>query len=371
MAEDVKEDIENALNVIVSSTGSSGNMKTELKTKIFETVSTLRRLFVKIIDINESYVRKITELGKQEATTNTARGESTDRTNKYIGEPSSDTVRNTRGQPEWKVAPPGEGKAKLYSEVVQGKTTQKTFKVNVASRDKQTTDTIIGVLKSKINPTDIKVGIRSIKTLRDGKVQLETGSIQEAETLMNSIRDKIGDTMETNIQKPRKPRLKIHNIPEEINTDNIEATLIKQNPDIGLEKGEIAPKFTYETKRQTRNIVIEVNSQTRKKLIHNKVKLGWVNCGIEDYLVATRCYKCSRFNHRMRDCRGVETCPICAGKHGLKECKAQPAEFKCINCQTYNYHNKHTKINENHSSLDRKCPSMMAIIEKYKKNTDY
>jgi hypothetical protein len=45
------------------------------------------------------------------------------------------------------VAPPVEGKAKLYSDVVGGKATQKTFKVTVASRANQTADTIIEVLK--------------------------------------------------------------------------------------------------------------------------------------------------------------------------------------------------------------------------------
>jgi hypothetical protein len=74
---------------------------------------------------------------------------------------------------------------------------------------------------------------------------------------------------------------------------------------------------------------------------------------------------------RMKDCRESETCPLCADNHNLKDCKAQSADLKCINCRAYNYHNKNTKINENHSSMDRKCPSMLAIIEKYKKNTDY
>jgi hypothetical protein len=54
--------------------------------------------------------------------------------------------------------------------------------------------------------------------------------------------------METHIQRPRKPRLKIHNIPKDIATDNIEDTLIAQNPDLRIEKGHIIPKFTYETK---------------------------------------------------------------------------------------------------------------------------
>jgi hypothetical protein len=74
------------------------------------------------------------------------------------------------------------------------------------------------------------VGIGSLKTLRNGRVHIETGSIQEAETLTNNIRDKLGDKMETNIQRPRKPRPKIHSIPEEISTDNIEDTLIHRTP---------------------------------------------------------------------------------------------------------------------------------------------
>jgi hypothetical protein len=47
MAEVVGEQIENALNLIVSTTEQSGNMKKELKKTIFETVSTLKTLFVK------------------------------------------------------------------------------------------------------------------------------------------------------------------------------------------------------------------------------------------------------------------------------------------------------------------------------------
>ena len=58
MADDVKEGIENALNVIVSTTGSSGNMKKELKTTIFDTVSILRKLFVKLLDTNKTMLGK-------------------------------------------------------------------------------------------------------------------------------------------------------------------------------------------------------------------------------------------------------------------------------------------------------------------------
>ena len=75
--------------MIVSTTGSSGNMKKELKTTIFDTVTILRKLFVKLLDTNESNARKITELESKVANTNAFRGEVTGRTNNCIAEPSS------------------------------------------------------------------------------------------------------------------------------------------------------------------------------------------------------------------------------------------------------------------------------------------
>jgi hypothetical protein len=180
----------------------------------------------------------------------------------------------------------------------------------VKSKESQPPDTIKGLLKSKINATDIKV-INPLQILRDGRVQIETGSSEEIETLTKDINDKCGDKLEVNIHKLRNPRLVIYNIPEDISIWNVEDTLLAQNPELNLKTGDIAAKFSYETKRRTRNLVIEVSAQTRKFLIKRKVKLGWLICSIEDYLVANRCFKCSIFNHRFRECRGTETCPLC------------------------------------------------------------
>ena len=41
------------------------------------------------------------------------------------------------------------------------------------------------------------------------------------------------------------------------------------------------------------------------------------------------------------------------------------------NCATYNTYNKDKKTNENHSSLDRNCPNLQAMIVKYRQNTNY
>ena len=166
------------------------------------------------------------------------------------------------------------------------------------------------------------------------------------------------------MQKLLNPRLVIYNIPEDITTQNVEDTIIAQNPELNLNKGDISAKFTYVTKRQARNLVIEVAAGTRRQVIHKKLKLGWIMCNLGDYLVANRWYKCSKFNHRFRECRGIETCPLCAGNHSLKECAATQEQYKCINCHTFNTQNKNNKITDNHSALDRNCPSLQAVLEK-------
>ena len=85
---------------------------------------------------------------------------------------------------------------------------------------------------------------------------------------------KRGDKLEANIYKLRKPRLVIINIPGDISNENLEDTLIAQNPDLHLEKGVIKTKFRYETKKHIRNLVMEVGAQNRKLLLQKKIKLG-------------------------------------------------------------------------------------------------
>jgi hypothetical protein len=80
MADDVCEGIENVLNIIVSITDRSGNMKKELKQTIFETISTLRKLIVKLADRNSetSAISKLeAQVSKMKAELDACRGRNT------------------------------------------------------------------------------------------------------------------------------------------------------------------------------------------------------------------------------------------------------------------------------------------------------
>jgi len=50
-------------------------------------------------------------------------------------------------------------------------------------------------------------------------------------------------------------------VPEDITTTNIEDTILRQNPELSLQEGSIAAKFTYVTKRMHRNAEVEVGEE--------------------------------------------------------------------------------------------------------------
>ena len=389
MVDKVGDQVENALNLVVSTMEQSGNMKKALKQKIFETVSTLRSLFVKLRasgDSKTSEINKLTkQVGKLEAELKQCRDRQArehqtpsiagdtvldDMVAMEHGTPPSISCSEPAGAVTRCMALPTHKVDRLYVAAVK-KMKAKTYKMTVGSKGAHPPETIKQLLKAKIYPSEIKVGINAFKTLNSGRVLIETKSKEETEALDNEIQAKCGGDLEINIHTLRKPRLIILNVPEDISTTNIEDSILMQNPDLNLKKGEVAAKFSYVTKKMNRNLVVEVGADTRKTLLHRKIKLGWQICRIEDYLVATRCFKCSRFNHRLRDCSGEVTCSLCTGPHTLKECTGDSKIYKCINCVTYNKHNPTKNISVDHSSLDKKCPSMQANIEKYRMNPKY
>src|SRR5215510_16491344 len=100
-------------------------MKRELKTIIFDPVSNLRKLFAKLIEANENNKRELTEWGKNVAKNNEVRDKGDSRGNIDREETSSDPGGSTHCQAGSKVAHPGGGKVKLYSEAVEGKAAQR------------------------------------------------------------------------------------------------------------------------------------------------------------------------------------------------------------------------------------------------------
>jgi hypothetical protein len=63
------------------------------------------------------------------------------------------------------------------------------------------TEAIKNALKTNVNPTAMKIGVKSFKSLKDGRVLIEAGTSAEIALLSNSIRDKCGKDLEVTVPK--------------------------------------------------------------------------------------------------------------------------------------------------------------------------
>jgi len=253
MAEEAEDQVENALNMVVSTVEQSSNMRKTLKQKIFETVSTLRTLFAKLKDSGNRKTSEIEKLTKQvdemgtelklcrdklvkvhrapslgethEQEKNKEKWQGTASTGirtEPTGEPKLDVAlpnensTEPRGDPTCYVALTNVSKRMNYADAVQG-TKTKSYKITVKSTGVHQPDETKQILKTKINPGEIKVGIRSFKSFRGG-VLIETNSKEEREILGKEIQENCGKELEAQAHSLRKPRLIILNVPEDIST---------------------------------------------------------------------------------------------------------------------------------------------------------
>jgi len=80
------------------------------------------------------------------------------------------------------LTPSGRPKKKLYSEVVSARE-EKRYKLMVKSKLDLSTEEVKTTLRTNVNPTTMKVGIRSLKSLKDGRVLIEAGTTEEINKL--------------------------------------------------------------------------------------------------------------------------------------------------------------------------------------------
>jgi hypothetical protein len=269
MAEDTEDGVEDAFKFLVSITERSSNLRKDLKKEILEAVSSLRHYFDQI-QTNLECKREANKILQSEVK---ACKEEIEWLRNWASSssgqvaPSKDMERK-----ETTTAchgPASAGRAgKLYSEVAQTEARRgKRYRLMDITKTNHSVDAIKDIIETSVNSTIIKVGIYAIRSLRDGRVVMETKSKEDIELLCTNINDKCSHLLDANIQKPRNPRLVIYKIPEEINMENIEQIITTQNPELRLNDGEVAPKFTYRGKRSAMNMVIEVGPQKARKYL--------------------------------------------------------------------------------------------------------
>jgi len=103
-------------------------------------------------------------------------------------------------------------KKRQYSETPSGNQQKRaepqTFKVTVKSKSSHS----IEHMKTLAKTVEIKIGITTFKSLRIGRLLIETQNKKEIDALSKTIKEKCGEELEASTPRRRNPRLIIYNV---------------------------------------------------------------------------------------------------------------------------------------------------------------
>jgi hypothetical protein len=142
----------------------------------------------------------------------------------------------------------------------------------------------------------MEAGIGALKTLKNGWLLIETEKKSELVEVCKKINEVSREELEGYMPTLKNLRIIVFNVPEDITSENVEQAIVLQNSGLNLNESEIKPKFVFEDRKKQKNLVIEMNSETRKRLVDRKLKTGWHVCNSNDYLSLTFCLK--KFNSK-------------------------------------------------------------------------
>jgi len=150
MARDLADAFETSLKTLLEVTEKSGNLRKDLRDDIMKSVSSLRGVYNTIMANLEEKTRKIENLECQM-------------------KKSSDVEPEATSLIE---------KKRLYSECLSGnqqkRSEQKTFRLTVKSKGSHSIEHMKALVKTKVNPVEMKIGITTFKGLRNWRLLIET-----------------------------------------------------------------------------------------------------------------------------------------------------------------------------------------------------
>ncbi|KAF7266479.1 hypothetical protein GWI33_020200 [Rhynchophorus ferrugineus] len=196
-------------------------------------------------------------------------------------------------------------------------------------------------------------GLKHVRVHRHGLVSL----------ISKDQIEKISSVRGIKIDKTEKrPKFRITGVSREITEEQMIEDLADQNEEImniiqeerkktGNNEEFIKVVNKYICKNPERNnVTIEtIPSIHRAALKKGKVVVGYLRQFVDDFNEILQCYKCSRFGHKQIHCRSAQCCYICAGPHGIRDCKSSTT--KCANCKRAG-----PEVNTNHRANDRIRP---------------
>lgn len=236
----------------------------------------------------------------------------------------------------------------------------------VASSSEKTKEAVLKI----VSPVAEKLKVKHVKKISGNGILVETAGQKDLATLLEHPKLREAGFV-VGVPAKKSPRVIIYDVPRANNDEETMKAIIEQNLDSNTKemfRRQVRLAFkTGDRKKERCNWVLETSKEVREILIKKeRIYIGWNCCRVQDYIVATRCYKCHSFGHTAKYCRNdKEICGHCAEEgHAFKNCPNKNKSPVCHNC-------KRGGKTSSHSVTDKACPCYTAALNQVLLRTDY
>ncbi|CAB0042233.1 unnamed protein product [Trichogramma brassicae] len=187
---------------------------------------------------------------------------------------------------------------------------KKSFVAVVSSSTEEepgaSSDVLMSVLKSTIDPVGDGIHVRSVNKSRSGRLFVETASKQDLEKLISNAGLKARGVSVT-LKERRLPRMIIYDVPVAHSGPELSELLRKQNPVLSPQH-VLKPIFKVGKRdNEVTHWVMDVSPECRDVLVkEGGLYLGWRRCRVKEHCALTRCFKCQEFSHIAKYCKEKE-----------------------------------------------------------------
>jgi hypothetical protein len=130
----------------------------------------------------------------------------------------------------------------------------KMYKLFVKCKNNQSAEYTRTLLKSKVNPTQMKVRIGALKTLKNRQLIMESEKKSELEEVCKKINEVCREEGESYMPALKNPRIIVFYVPEDISLENVAQAIVLQNSEWNLNENEIKPNSCLKTGKSTRTL---------------------------------------------------------------------------------------------------------------------
>lgn len=223
-------------------------------------------------------------------------------------------------------------------------------------------------VKGKLDP--VQLSVKGIRNITRGGIVVECKNEEDIENIRTEAVKKLGSDYEIKVPVKKNPKVKISGLSERLSDQELIKKMIAQNEFIN-EESKIKIVYVSNPSRRfnTYSVIAEVDSTTFVHLVNKeRINIGWDRCYVHEVHNITRCYNCSGFYHKAKECKNKLACPKCSGEHTLKDCTSSQAE--CINCKMAIQKLK-IKVDARHEAWDLNCPVYKRKLEIERQKVNY